>query len=97
MSESGRKATDARSPPDIVLNLSLLCHLQGVIYLDSEITDRTFEFSMTQKQLDRPEILGAPIDQGRLRPPHGMGTVSCSIETDTTDPPIDDARILARG
>ena len=51
------------------LNLGLLCHLQGVIYLDTEIADRTFEFSMTQKQLDCPEILGAPIDQGRLRPP----------------------------
>ena len=44
----------------------MLGHLQGDVNLDAQVTRRTLDFRITQEQLDSPEILGAPIDQGGL-------------------------------
>jgi hypothetical protein len=51
------------------LYLGLLCHLQGIVLLDAEVTDRAFQLGMSEKQLDRARVLGPAVDPSRLRPP----------------------------
>jgi len=67
----GRSApVDADRPGgDLSLYFGLLGHLQGVIHLDAEVTDRAFEFGMPEQKLDRAQVLRPAVDQGRLRPP----------------------------
>jgi hypothetical protein len=46
----------------------MLGHLQGIIDLNTQIPHCRFDLAVTQKQLDRPQILGLAVDQRRLGP-----------------------------
>jgi hypothetical protein len=45
--------------------------------------------------LNRPQILGAPVNQRRLRSSHRMGAVCCRVEANLLNPTADDPRIPA--
>jgi hypothetical protein len=53
------------------------------------------KFCMAQQQLDRAQILGAPIDQRRLRAMHRVGAVRCVIQSNRSDPTMNGASVLA--
>jgi hypothetical protein len=42
----------------------LFRYCEGIINLDAEISDRAFDFGMSEQKLDGPEIASPPIDQG---------------------------------
>ena len=44
------------------LHLSLLRDLKRVVDLDPEVSDSAFKFGVPEQQLNRPEILGPPVD-----------------------------------
>ncbi len=44
------------------LHLCLFSHLEGIVNLDAEVAYRALKLRMTQKQLDCPKVLGAPVD-----------------------------------
>jgi hypothetical protein len=48
------------------LHLSLLSHLQSVVDLDSQVSNRALELGMPKQQLHCSEILRSTIDQGGL-------------------------------
>ena len=50
---------------------------------------------MTKKELDRAQVLRAPIDQRRLGPPHRVRGVRRWIQSQLIDPVAEDARVLA--
>ena len=77
--------------------LGLFCHLECIVDFDAEVAYRALQLRMTEEQLDSPEILGAPVDQRCLRPPHRVSTVGARVQSDVMNPSIDDACILARG
>lgn len=52
------------------LDFGLLGNLQRVINLDAEIPHGTLQLGVAKQLLNRPQILRAFIDQGRLGPPH---------------------------
>jgi hypothetical protein len=60
----------------------LFSHLEGIVNLDAEVAYRAFKVRVTQEQLDSPEVLGAPVNQGRPRPPHGVRTMGARIQSD---------------
>src|SRR4051794_27091576 len=55
-------------------DLSLFRYRERVIHLDAEISDRALDLGVTEQELDRPQVAGAPVDQGSLRPPQRVGT-----------------------
>ena len=91
VSARGRRPTRPASE----LYLSLLCHFQSVVYLNAEVPDRALELGVSKKELDCPQILGAPVDQGRLRAPQGVRPVAGPIQTELSDPGIYDSSVLA--
>lgn len=48
----------------------LLGDLESIIDLDAEVPHRRFQLGMSEEQLHSAKVLGAPIDQSRLRPSH---------------------------
>lgn len=50
-------------------NLRLLGDLQGVIHLNAEVSHGRLQLGVSEQQLHRPKVLGAPIDQRRLGAP----------------------------
>jgi hypothetical protein len=42
----------------------LFLYCQGIIYFDTEMSDRAFDFGMSEQKLDGPEIASPPVDQG---------------------------------
>src|SRR5438876_12135864 len=75
-------------------HLGLFRDLQRVIDLYAEISHCNFELRVPEKQLNRPEVLRASVDQRRFRPAHRMCSIRIRIETDFRDPVIDDSRLL---
>jgi hypothetical protein len=63
------------------LHLCLLRQLQGVLHLDAKISDGALELGMPQQKLHGAQVLGPPIDQRRLGPADGMGSVSRRIKS----------------
>ena len=61
---------DGHPRPAEQLDFRLLRNLKSVLDLDTEIPDGTFQFSMTQEQLDRSQIFGALINKGCLGSAH---------------------------
>ncbi len=77
------------------LYLGLLGHLQGVVHLDAEVTDRAFELGMSEQQLDRAQVLGPAVDQGRLRSPQRMRSVLRAVQSYLPHPAIHNPRVLS--
>ena len=84
----------AVSKPARESGFSLLCHFQGVIDLDTQVSDCTLEFRMAKQELNGPQVLGSTVYQGRLSAPQRMGPIGCRIQTDFPDPSLDDSAIL---
>uniref|UniRef100_E1T9Q7 Uncharacterized protein n=1 Tax=Burkholderia sp. (strain CCGE1003) TaxID=640512 RepID=E1T9Q7_BURSG len=55
-------------------HFGLLSHFESIIYLDPEVSHGAFNFCMAQEQLNRAQVLGAPMDQRRFRSSHGVRT-----------------------
>jgi len=86
-----------RRPPPVLKwfsDFGLLRHLQRIIDLDAEVSDRALQLGMTEQQVNRPEILGSPVDQCRLGPAHRVGSVIAGVQSDASDPGFHDPRIL---
>ena len=73
-----------------------LCQTQGVFHIYAEVSDRAFNLRMSQKYLDRAEIAGGLVADGRLGAPQGMGAVILARQANPRDPFVDQAGILAR-
>jgi hypothetical protein len=50
---SGARATTGMEADGRRLKLNLFSHIQGVVHLNPEISDRAFQFGMTEEKLDR--------------------------------------------
>src|SRR3979490_17311 len=62
----GHRAEQCPLCPD-TSDFDLLSDGKRIIDLDSEISDRTFHFLVAKQKLDRTQVAGATVDQGRLR------------------------------
>ena len=76
--------------------VNLLGNIQGVVHLNSEISDGAFQLGVSEEKLDCTQVAGLPINLCRLRSAHGVRPVSRTVETGAVDPPMDDASILSR-
>jgi hypothetical protein len=92
----GRSAPVGAGRPGafLPLYLGLLCHLQGIVHLDAEVTDRAFQLGMSEKQLDPVQVLSPAVDQSRLRPPKRVRSVLGLVQSDLSHPGIYDPRVL---
>jgi hypothetical protein len=88
-----RKALEAEAQCS---DLGLFRDFQRVVDLYAEVSYRAFELSVPEKQLNRPDILCASVDQRRFCPAHRMCSIRIRIETDFRDLVIDDSRVLPR-
>ena len=43
-------------------NVNLFCYREGVVDLNAEISDRTFDLGVPQKELNGSQIAGSPVD-----------------------------------
>jgi hypothetical protein len=57
----------------------LLRHFQRIVDFDAKIPNRAFEFCVTQKQLNGPEVLRAPIDAAIRESDWGKGNSMSSV------------------
>lgn len=74
-----RRATRAAESPFLTLHLRLFRQLQGVIDIDSQIPDGAFELGMSEKQLNSPDVLRSPVDEGSFRPAHRVSSIKAWI------------------
>ena len=75
-----RQATARRALQ--TLHLCLFGHFEGVIYLNTEVSDRAFELRVPKQQLYRPKMPCPPVGQRCLRASHGVRAVSRVVEPD---------------
>jgi hypothetical protein len=68
---------------------------ERVFDIDAEIADCAFDLSVTQQDLNCPEVAGNLVNDGRLRPPQRMRSIIFSTETDPSHPFVDQPGILA--
>jgi hypothetical protein len=59
----------------------LLCHLQRIVHLNAQVPDRALDLAVSEQQLNGPQVLGALVDQRRLGPAHGMGSVARWVQS----------------
>lgn len=52
---------------------------------------------MAKEELDRPQVVGAPIDPGGFGSPHRMGSVVRRLEAGARSPTFDDSCVLPSG
>jgi len=71
---------DARSQP--VSKFGSFCQSQGVFHIDPQISDRAFNLRMSKQDLDRAEVSGRLIDDGRLRPPQRVRAIILARQAD---------------
>ena len=64
----------------------LLGNLECIVDLNAEVLHRALEFGVPQEQLNRPQILRAPVYQSRLRAPERMRAIGCRIKPDVCEP-----------
>ena len=81
-----------RPPP--ALNFSLLRDLQGVIDLDTKISECTLQIGMPKQRLNGPEVLGSLVDQRRFRPSHCMRAVGRQVKSGCGNPMMHDPGVL---
>jgi hypothetical protein len=66
----GAKATTGVEAGGRRLELNLFSHIQGVVYLNPEISDGAFQLGMTEEKLDCTQVSGLTINLGSLRAAH---------------------------
>jgi hypothetical protein len=74
---SGAKVTTGVEAGGRRLELNLFSHIQGVVHLNSEISDGAFQLGMTEQKLDCTQVTGLPINLGSLRAAHRVRAVRC--------------------
>ncbi len=77
--------------------LDLLRNVKSIVDFDPEISNRAFQFRVTQEQLDRSKIAGLLVNQRCLCSAHGMSAISRAVEAGARHPFLYNARILPRG
>lgn len=55
--------------------VNLLGNIQGVVYLNPEISDGAFQLGVSEEKLDRTQVAGLPINLGSLRAAHRVRAV----------------------
>jgi hypothetical protein len=65
---AGSRPGRARQLCPVNSDVDFLRDLNGVVYLDTKVTDSAFDFSMAEEELDGSKIARPPIDQRRLGP-----------------------------
>ena len=75
-------------------DFDLLSDGKRIIDLDSEISDGTFHFLVAKQKLDRTEVAGATVDQGRLRAAERVRGKDVRVQSDARDPFCDEPRVL---
>src|SRR6202022_366982 len=73
---------------------ALLGYGKRIIDLDSEIPDGTFHFLVAKQKLDRIQVAGATVDQGRLRAAERVRGKDVRVQSDARDPFWDEPRVL---
>jgi hypothetical protein len=58
-----------------ISDLDFLRDLKCIVDLDAQVANGAFDLGVAEQQLDRSQIPGAPIDQGRLCAANGMRRV----------------------
>jgi hypothetical protein len=56
------KAEQSASAPPPKSDVNLFCYREGVVDLNAEISDRTFDLGVPQKELDGSQIAGSSVD-----------------------------------
>ena len=77
-------------------DLRLFGDLQCVVDLDPEVLHGRLQIGVPEEQPDGTKVLGAPIDQRRLGPSHGVRAVVRRVESKLIDPVPEDPRVLPR-
>jgi len=72
----------------------LLGYLESIINFDAEVPDRRFQLGMSEEQLYGAKVLGAPIDQGRLRPAHRVRSIVGAVQSQVFNPMLEDPCVL---
>src|SRR6202048_3363697 len=75
-------------------DFDLLSDGKRIIDLDSEISDGTFHFLVAKQKLDRTQVAGATVDQGRLRAAERVRGKDVRVQSDARDPLCDEPRVL---
>lgn len=88
----GKKLTFIRTRS----NIDLLRHFQRIIDFYTQVANSAVKICVAEQQLNRPQVLGAPIDQGRFCAPQRMCSIRRWIQPDSSHPLIDDSSVLAR-
>jgi hypothetical protein len=78
-------------------DVDLLGDRERIVDLDAEVPDRALHLGVAKEQLDRAEVPGSPIDQGRLSSTQRMSAEQRRGETDAGDPLRQQPGILAGG
>ena len=78
-------------------DVDLLCDGERIINLDPEVPDRALHFGVPKEHLDRAKVPRSPVNQRGLGSPQRVGAEQCRVQTDASDPPRQQAGILAGG
>ncbi len=78
------------------LKVDLLGDFWSVVDFDTEISDGTLQLAVTQELLAGAEVSGLLVDQRHLGSSQDVGAVRTRIQSDPTDPAVDEVRVLAR-
>ena len=72
MAASDAKATTDVKPVVKPLEINLFGYIQGVVYLNSEISDGAFQLGVTEEKLDGTQVAGPPVNEARFGPSERM-------------------------
>src|SRR5262245_55193620 len=67
-------------------DINLPSYRKCVIYLDTEIANRAFNFGMPQEQLDGSEVASSAINERRFGSAQRMRSEKTGIQSDSRDP-----------
>ena len=77
--------------------VNLLRNGQSVVDLDTQISNRAFQFCVAEQELDGPEIAGLLVDQSRLCAPQGVGAIGRRVQVNGLHPSLNEPGVLPGG
>jgi hypothetical protein len=95
MPASGAKATTGVEAGGRRSEVNLLGNIQGVVHLNSEISDGAFQLGVSEEKLDCTQVAGLPINLGSLRAAHRVRAVRRCVQADALNPAMHQPGILA--
>ena len=84
-----------RAVIELLRSRSLLGDLQGIVDFDAKVPDGRLELRMPEEQLNGAQVLGAAVDQRRLRPSHRVRPVLGAVEAQLVDLVPEDPGVLS--